>query len=144
MARPGGAMMMVLEDWEKKQLELQRKGMGQKEDENLATEKRRVADLAFLNSVGGPFTNENDVEEYVKSERSESEKNKRLYVEIRFARDSTISFPKNSDIFRLKKAYKNLPTETYAINLKTYFKKVHCHVDMSMSDFITAVDTLSN
>ena len=144
MARPGGAMMMVFEDWEKKQLELQRKGMGQKEDENLATEKKRVADLAFLNSVGGPFTNENDVEEYVKSERSESEKNKRLYVEIRFARDSTISFPKNSDIFRLKKAYKNLPTETYAINLKTYFKKVHCHVDMSMSDFITALDTLSN
>ena len=43
--------------------------MGQKEDENLATEKRRVADLAFLNSVGGPFTNENDVEEYVKSEK---------------------------------------------------------------------------
>ena len=118
--------------------------MGQKEDENLATEKRRVADLAFLNSVGGLFTNENDVEEYVKSERSESEKNKRLYVEIRFARDSTISFPKNSDIFLLKKAYKNLPTETYAINLKTYFKKVHCHVDMSMSDFITALDTLSN
>ena len=104
MAKPCGAIMMVLEDWEKKQLELQRKGMGQKEDENLATEKRRVADLAFLNSVGGPFTNENDVEEYVKSERSESEKNKRLYVEIRFARDSTISFPKNSDIFRLKKS----------------------------------------
>ena len=96
--------MMVLEDWEKKKLELQRKGMGQKEDENLATEKRRVADLAFLNSVGGPFTNENDVEEYVKSERSESEKNKRLYVEIRFARDSTISFPKNSRHFSIKES----------------------------------------
>ena len=103
---------MVLEDWEKKQLELQRKRIGQKEDENLATEKRRVADLVFFNSVGGQFTNENDVEEYVKSERSESKKNKRLYVEIRFARDSTISFLKISDIFQLKKAYKNLPTET--------------------------------
>ena len=57
---------------------------------------------------------------------------------------SIISFPKNSDIFRLKKTYKNLPTETYAINLKTYFKKVHCQVDMSISDFITALDTLSN
>ena len=44
---------------------------------------------------------------------------KKLYVEIRFARDSNITFPKNSDIFLLKRAYKNLPTETYAINLKT-------------------------
>ena len=53
-------------------------------------------------------------------------------------------FQRTRDIFLLKKAYKNLQTETYAINLKTYFKKVHCHVDMSMSDFITALDTLSN
>ena len=48
MARPGGAKMMVLEDWEKKKLELQRKGMGQKEDENLATEKSEWRIWHFL------------------------------------------------------------------------------------------------
>ena len=51
-------------------------------------------------------------------------------------------FQRTRDIFRLKKAYKNLPTETFAINLKTYLKNVHRHVDITMSDFITALNTL--
>ena len=70
-------------------------------------------------------------------------KNQRLYLEIRYARDTSIAFPKTSDIFKLKKNYKNLETSAYAANLKAYLDKLVCHVNMDMSDFDLAVQKLS-
>ena len=73
----------------------------------------------------------------------DKDKNQRLYLEIRYARDTSIAFPKTSDIFKLKKNYKNLETSAYAANLKAYLDKLVCHVNMDMSDFDLAVQKLS-
>ena len=72
----------------------------------------------------------------------DKEKGKRLYLEVRHAKNSSVSFPKVSELFRLKKNHKNLPNEIYVQNLKTYLKKISCHIDMDMDDFRKALDKM--
>ena len=55
-----------------------------------------------------------------------------------------MAFPKSSDIFKLKKNYRNLESSMYAANLKAYLDKLVCHVNMDMTDFTEAVTKLSN
>ena len=45
-----------------------------------------------------------------------------MYLEIRFARDSSVTTPKCSSIFRLKRELKNLQTAEYVENLVLYLK----------------------
>ena len=79
-------------------------GLQAKEVANIAVDNRRNRDLISLSSEVDDFT-ANDLV-------SDAEKNKRLYLEIRYARDTALSVPKTSNIFRLKKRnYKILPTE---------------------------------
>ena len=73
----------------------------------------------------------------------DTEKNKRLSLEIRYARDTSEAFPKTSDLFKLKKNYRNLETLVYAANLKAYLGKLVCHVNMDMADFVDAVKKVS-
>ena len=49
------------------------------------------------------------VDEYLKSD--DSKKFERLYIEVRYARDTSLSMPKNSDIFRLMKDHRRLSEE---------------------------------
>ena len=48
----------------------------------------------------------------------------RLYIEVRYATDTSLLMPKNSDIFRLMKDHRRLSEETYATNLKLYLDNV--------------------
>ena len=75
----------------------------------------------------------------MKVEMDEKERNKRLYLEVRYARDTSIAFLKTSDIFNMKKNYKNFDSSIYAANLKAYLDKRVCHVNMDMADFVDAV-----
>ena len=43
---------------------------------------------------------------------------------MRCARDTSLSMPKNRDIFRLMKDHRRLSGETYAANLKLYLGNV--------------------
>ena len=113
-----------------------------KEIANLSTDKQRNADLDKLTKLGGPFTSPENVETYMAREDLDNkEKGKRLYLEVRHAKSSSVSvsFPKVSDLFRLKKAYKNLPNEVYAQNLIAYLKRISCHINMDMGDFRVAL-----
>ena len=77
---------------------------------NIGIDKQRNADLDKLTLMGGPFTKPELVEEYmIRDDVKEEEKGKRLYPEIRHAKNSTVSFPKVSEIFRVKKNHKNCP-----------------------------------
>ena len=74
--------------------------------------------MIVLKVVGGPFTKSADVKAYMQDGNiTDSEKNKRLYTEIRYNRNTTVSMPKCSDIFKLKFNYKNLTSDKYASNL---------------------------
>ena len=78
------------------------------------------------------------------SDINESEKAKRLYLEVRHVRNCCLTFPKQSDIFKLKKNYKTLPAHVLnASNLKVYLQKLSCHVDMNMKDFSNAMKKLA-
>ena len=65
-----------------------------------------------------------------------------IYVKVRHAKNTSLSYPKASEIFRLKKSSKNLPTATYASNLKAYLNKLSFHVNMGQEDFKDALDQM--
>ena len=81
------------------------------------------------------------VDEYLKSD--DSNKVERLYIEMRYARDTSLSMPKNSDIFTLMKDHRRLSEETYATNLKLYLDNVVSIADVTMDDLDRAIDTFT-
>jgi len=66
----------------------------------------------------------------------------RLYTEIRYARDCSLSIPKSSDIFKLKRKYKNLTVDEYAMNLKIYLTNVTSNASVTFDDFSQVLDDL--
>ena len=51
--------------------------------------------------MGGPLTSAAEVDSYIlESVIDETSKVSRLYIEIRYARDTSLSLAKSSDIFR--------------------------------------------
>ena len=64
-------------------------------------------------------------------------------IQVRHAKNTSLSYPKKSEIFRLKKASKNLSTDTYSTNLKAYLNKLAFHVNMNPDDFDDALNKLS-
>ena len=127
--------------WAAKQEDLKKKGLVDKEIANVALDRRKTKDLEKLKCMGGPFTMSSQVDEYLKSD--DSNKVARLYIEVRYARDTSLSMPKNSDIFRLMKDHRRLSEETYATNLKLYLDNVVSIADVTMDDFDRAIDTFT-
>ena len=72
----------------------------------------------------------------------DKDKQDRLYTEVRYARDTTLSLPKKSELFRLKEKYKPLPVGKFATNLKVYLGKVCTNASVSWEDFDRAVAAL--
>ena len=79
--KKGGAVPEILEAWEKKQSELKKQGMEDKEISNIAEDKRRISDLATLTGMGGPFTKSDQVQRFLEDPSlDDSLKNKRMYL----------------------------------------------------------------
>ena len=134
----------ILKVWRESQEELVKEGLQEKEVANVSTDKQRNSDLALLVKEGGPFTSPDMVQEYMaRPGISEKDRNKRLYIEVRHAKNSSLSFPKQSEVFRLKKNYKNLDSEMYSKNLCVYLSKVTCNINMVHGDFTDAIQKLS-
>ena len=111
---------------------------------NISKDKQRNFDLATLTEQGGHFTKPEQVQDFLDSHNEEDfNKNKSLYKEIRHAKNSSLSFPKCSDVFHLKRKGKNLSSAEYASNLITYLGKITCNVIMSFRDFREALNSIS-
>ena len=132
----------IVEAWEAKQEELSKDGLSEKETQSRATDKRRNADLVKLKAFNGPFSSAAEVRAFTASDLPEGKKVERLYIEVRYARDTCVSFPKNSDIFRLLKDYKKLDSKSYGDNLVIYFDKITFRNNVEMSDFENALAEL--
>ena len=142
LVRKDGEIPQILAKWEEQQKLLQKKGMDAKDLANLAVDIQRKNDLKDLVKVGGPFLVAEDVTRYVDDpDISDLEKNARKYVEVRYAKNTSLSFPKSSDVFWLKKKYKNLSTQEYSSNLRTYLNKVTCKI---YNDFQSALMSLKS
>ena len=143
MAKKDGPLDVILKTWEERQSELERERLDCKESASLAVDRQRNSDLQALVAQGGPFTSPEAIEAYLGSTSiAPLEKNARLYLEVRHAKNASIAFPKASEVFRLKKKGKNLDTETYATNLKAYLRRLTCHVNMEHADFQRALEEL--
>ena len=142
--KKGGGVPQILEAWEQKQKELKKEGMDAKEIASISQDRQRNSDLNTLTSMGGPFTQPEQVEDYIEDpNETEEAKIKRLYVEVRHAKNSSLSFPKSSDLFRLKRKGKNLTSAEYAGNLTTYLGRISTKVNMGFDDFQEALSTIS-
>ena len=81
-----------------------KQGLEEKEIANINIDQQRNSDLQKLVLLQGPFTSAQDLEVYMaRKDVGEVEKGKRLYLEVRHAKNSSISFPKVSEIFRFKR-----------------------------------------
>jgi len=129
--------------WNRKQQELRKQRLHDKEIANTAVDRRRMKDLDGLMVMGGPFTSAAEVEKYMSATGiDEGTKVERLYMEVRYARDTSLSLPKTSDLFRLMKDYRKLPVETYVVNLKIYLNNITSNVGVTLDDFNQAMDVI--
>lgn len=143
LTKKGGELPNIIECWEATQAELRKAGLEAKDVTNLAADKQRNSDLHKLTETGGPFTKSDQVRNYVeKSKEDDKKKNLRLYMEVRHAKNSSLSYPKSSELFRLKKNFKNLPTDVYAMNLCSFLDKISFKAEMTMIDFQQALESL--
>ena len=79
-----------------------------------------LKDLTILKGVNGPFTSLSEVDAFLNSNLFPGKNLSRLYIEVRYARDTSLSIPKTSDIFRLMKDYKKLAIKKYATTLRLF------------------------
>ena len=85
--------------WNDKQYDLMQQGMEEKEVTNISVDKRRSRDFDYLKILGGRFTSSEQENEYMEDETiDEMNKNKRLYLEVRYARDKALGITKVKNI----------------------------------------------
>ena len=76
--------------------------------------------LEELKQLGGPFTNAEEVEEYLTGSLSEKEKATRLKKEVKFARDSSTTLPQVDPLFKIQVAVKQLLTMYFSNTSKVW------------------------
>ena len=142
IVKANGQLVSIWKSWRDSQDNLEEKSLTAKELQNQHTDKMRNSDIEYLKSMGGPFTKPEEVDAFVNSEMNNEQKIKRLYIEVRYCRNSSLSLPKSSPIFRLKENHKNLSISNYQTNLKVYLSKISCCANVSWVDFDTVIEEL--
>ena len=101
--------------------DLQTEGYAAKYLLNLKKQNALNQDLNFLKTCGGPFTSKQEISAYMQEDEDEAAKIKRLYIEVRYARTTSLTLPANAKLFRLRSdANKKMNAEEYAKNLAQY------------------------
>ena len=115
--------------------DLEKQGYDAKEILNAKKDSTKIKDLDFLKTLGGPFTNKEEVDKYIKNSKfSDKEKNSRLYVEVRYARTTSLSLKETAKVFWLSRGGKKLETMEYATNLMEYLDDSKNMTSLTISD----------
>ena len=91
-----GSLVSIWKSWKESQEKLEEMGLTVKEVQNEQTDKKRNADLDKLKALGGPFTKPEEIDAFVNTETDEKLKSERLYVEVRYCKNTSLSLPKSS------------------------------------------------
>ena len=75
-------------DWLEKMREEENESFASKDDVNSHLETVKYEDLEFLKERDGPFVSAEEVELYLNGDKTAEEKNKRLYAEVRYAKNT--------------------------------------------------------
>ena len=123
---------------------LDSKGFTEKEALNLTQENKKLKDLAYLKQqkVPGPFTFSNELQKFMSSCQDSNEKYSRLYLEVRYAKESSMSLKRTASVFRLKIGGKNLATDDYAANLCKYFDSAKACSTLTLGDLTNVLTGL--
>ena len=117
--QPAKDIKKLTKDFNEKMVRLAAEGYDEKKLLNAQKESKKLKDLAFLKDQNppGPFSCVKDIKDFIQHPNSEEEKNKRIYVEVRYALVTSTTLKENAAVFRLKRNGKNLSTEEYTDNL---------------------------
>ena len=123
-------------NWNERMMKLQEEGYSGKEALAITKENKKIKDLAFLKAqkIPGPFTTKEEIEKFMKSCKESISKNKRMYIEVRYARQTSLSLKESAKVFRLKKNGKNLDTMDYALNLSKYLETAKNNSTLTIGD----------
>ena len=82
-----------------------KKGSDEKREEALVQERKRCASLQKLKEEGGPFTSAEEVDSYLVDldDINMKEKQRRMKLEITYARDTSTLLPRADPLFRIRK-----------------------------------------
>ena len=105
------------------------KGADEKQIIAQRKEKKRLNMLECLKYKGGPFTNAEQVKEYLeKQDIDEKSKKDRMKKEIQFARESSTTLPKTDPLFKIQitvpsKKRRDKNSQEYGERMMSYLEK---------------------
>ena len=116
--------------------QLRKDGFDDKDLVNLKKDADKLKDLEFLKAqtIPGPFTSKEEVDEFLEREKDEILMNERLYIEVRYAKATCQSMTNPSKFFKLKRNGKDFASEEYASSLKQYFDTSRNMTKLTMPD----------
>ena len=88
--------------------------------------------------MGALITTAEEVQEYI-AQTDDPNMNKRLYVEVRYAKNTSLRLKHTDPIFRLKRNGKNLVNEEYVENLTSYLGSARKTSTISVNDLENAI-----
>ena len=112
-------------------------------------ERKRLDMMDKLKALGGPFTNADNVEDYLTSELHTKEKQARLKLEIQFARESSTTLPSVDQLFKIQvtmpnKKRRDKNAEEFGEALKTFLGKKSDQADMDYKLFKESLNKFAN
>ena len=131
-------------NWNAKMKRMEEEGNLKKNDDNNHIENVKYNDLDYLKKRNGPFTSEEAVREFDRSTPESSEKNHRLYIEVRYAKNTCLSLKHTASVFRLMRHYKKLPSEEYVENLCQYLGDARSKTVLTADDLSAVLAKLNH
>ena len=89
-------------EWNSKLAAKMKSDSERRQESALSQERKRILALEKLKEDNGPFTNAEQVDEYLGSPLSEKIKQARMKKELVFARDSSTTLPRTDPIFKIQ------------------------------------------
>ena len=126
-------------EWNDKMKRMEEEGNLKKDVDNNHLESVKYKDLEYLKGCGGPFTKAEEVIAFDQSTPESSDKNKRLYIEVRYAKNSCLSLKHTASVFRLKRDYKNLSSKDYVENLCQYLGDARSKSMLTANDLSSSI-----
>ena len=99
--------------------------------------------LDYLKERNGPFTTADKVKEFDDNTPDSPEKNSRLYIEVRYAKNSCLSLKHTASIFRVKRDHRNLSSAEYVENLCQYLSDVRSKTSLTTDDLSLVLEELT-
>ena len=136
-------------EWQQKMKDKFSAGADEKQVVAQTKERKRLDMMEALKDVGGPFTNSDMVKEYVEAaDLPEKTKQKRLKLEVQFARESSTTLPHVDPIFKIQvtlptKKRRDKTADEFAASLMAYLGKKSDKATMEYNMFKNSLEKYS-